>query len=144
MLVLEIVRKWDGVPVIIYPVAYISDDVKIGKNTKIGAFVDICKGVIIGKNNNIQPFTSISEGTKIGDGNFFGPGCRILNDSFMNSVVTAPTIGGFNRIGGAVVINPGIRIGDNCFICSGAMITRDVPDGTKILPKSGKKERVVW
>jgi len=37
-----------------------------------------------------------------------------------------------------------VEIGDNCFICAGAMITKDVPDGMQILPEKGKKERVVW
>ena len=144
MLILKIMREWKGVKVTLYPVSWIHDTVIIGEDTKIAAFVDISEEVVIGKGNNIQCFVNIPAGCKIGDGNFFAPGVRFYNDNFMNSVLQAPIVGNYNRIGGAVIINPGVTIGDNCFVCSGALITKDVPHGTKILPKKGKKGRVVW
>lgn len=140
----EILREWRGVKVIIYPPTWIHESVVIGENTKISAFVDIDKDVDIGEGNNIQPMSTISKGTKIGKGNFIGPDFHTYNDEYMNSVINPPLIGNFNRFGGSVIINPGINVGDNCIICSGAMITKDLPDGTKVLPKKTKKERVVW
>ena len=143
MLIIEtIITDWEETPVIIYPPSYVSDSVKIGKDTKIGAFADISKNTEIGRGNNIQHRASIPSDTKIGDGNFIGPCVEMFNDKFMNSVINAPVIGNHNRIGGGVTILPGVTIGDNCFICAGAMITKDVPAGTIIKPK--KKERVIW
>lgn len=31
-------------------------------------------------------------------------------------------------IGGSAVINPGVKVGDNAVIASGAVVTKDVPD----------------
>lgn len=140
--IFKILKEWKGVAVLIYPPTFVHDSVIIGENTKISAFVSIDEDVQIGTGNNIKDFISISKGTRIGKGNFFGPNTHLYNDKYMNSVITAPIIGDFNRFGGSVIINPGVKIGDNCYVCDGAMITKDVPDGTKILPK--KKERVVW
>ncbi len=35
-------------------------------------------------------------------------------------------------IGGRTIINPGIRIGDNAVIASGAVVTRDVPENVVV------------
>ena len=142
--VLSPVKEWKGVKVIIYAPTWIHDSVILGKDTKIGAFNNIDEDVVIGAGNNIQPMCTISEGTRIGNGNFIGPDCHFYNDKYVNSTITPPTIGNYTRLGGSIVILPGVHIGDNCFICAGAMITKDVPDGTQILPDKGKKGRVVW
>lgn len=42
------------------------------------------------------------------------------------------TIGNNVWIGGRAIINPGVRIGDNAVIASGAVVTKDVPDNTLV------------
>ncbi len=144
MIILNPIKVWKGIKVIIYAPSWIHDSVTLGEATKIGAFNNIDAKVIIGKGNNIQTMCTMSEGTQIGNGNFIGPDCHFYNDKYMNSVLGPPIIGNHNRLGGSNIIMPGVVIGDNSFICAGAMITKDVPSGTQILPERGKKERVVW
>lgn len=143
-LVTETIKEWKGKPVTIFPPTWIHDSVEIGEGTKIGPFCNIRIDVEIGRNNNIQDHCSISEGTVIGDGNFISQNTHIINDKYMNSVIQPPTIGNRNRIGACVLILPGVNIGTNCNICAKALITKDVLDGTEVLPKSGKKAVVVW
>lgn len=42
------------------------------------------------------------------------------------------TIGHNVWIGGRAVINPGVTIGDNAVIASGAVVTKDVPTSTVV------------
>lgn len=116
----------------------------IGAGTKIGAFSDIGIDVEIGCGCNIQAGVYLSNGVKVGDGVFIGPRVTVLNDLYMNGCLQPPRIGNYTRIGGGTIILPNVNIGDNVFICAGALITRDVPDGVKVLPEKGGKRRVVW
>lgn len=43
-------------------------------------------------------------------------------------------------IGGRAVINPGVDIGDNVVIASGALITKDVPDNVVV---GGNPARII-
>jgi len=54
----------------------------IDDNTKIGAFVEIQKGVFIGKNCKISSHTFICEGVTIQDNIFVGHHVTFINDFF--------------------------------------------------------------
>lgn len=127
----------------------------IGWGTIIGALCDIGKDVEIGDNCLIQSSCLISNKVKIGDEVFLGPAVNILNDKYMNGEIDAPVIGDRCHIGGGTIINPGVHIGNDVFICSGALITKDVPDGMRIEPEKfdptlhinsrmPERGRVVW
>ncbi len=73
---------------------------------------------------------------RIGDHCFIGPGVHIytathpLDPHERNSGRESgkPVVIGNNGwIGGRTVINPGVTIGDNAVIASGAVVTKDVP-----------------
>lgn len=117
---------------------------KVGKGTIIGAFCDIGALVKIGVRCLIQSSCLISNGVKIGDECFLGPRVNILNDKYMDGIIESPIIGNRVRIGGSTIINPGVRIEDDVFICSGALITKNVPKGTRVMPDHENKGRVVW
>ena len=104
----------------------------VGEGTRIGAGCDIGKDVEIGRGCNIQAGVFLSNGVKIGDGCFIGPGVHVLNDKYMNGVITPPTIGSLVRIGGDTTINPGVTVGDNAFIASKSLINKDVPPGAVV------------
>ncbi|MBW4824352.1 MAG: acetyltransferase [Bacillus sp. (in: Bacteria)] len=74
---------------------------------------------------------------RIGDHCMLGPGVHIYTathplDPFERISGTEygiPVIIGRNVwIGGRAVINPGVKVGDNAVIASGAVVTKDVPD----------------
>jgi acetyltransferase-like isoleucine patch superfamily enzyme len=112
----------------------------IGDGSKIGAFVEIRKGVTLGKRCKVQAFAFIPEGVSIGDGVFIGPHAVFTNDLFPAAVnldgslksaddwkVVATTVEEGAAIGANATILCGVTIGRFALIGAGAVVTRDVP-----------------
>lgn len=123
---------------------------KIGRNTKIGAFVEIRKGVEIGENVKIEPLVFIPEGVKIGNCVFLGPNVVFTNDMYPRSCtkqgelieeyeITPTTIKDGVSIGAQSVIMCGITIGEDALVGLGSTVMKDVPAGTVVY---GEKARV--
>ena len=138
----------------------ISDDVRLGKNiqiyafvnlygciiednTKIGTFVEIQKGSKIGKNCKISSHSFICEGVTIEDGVFIGHNVTFINDAYPRSTnehgelqteddwVCVPTlIKKGASIGSSSTILCGVTIGENALVGAGSVVTKDVPDET--------------
>jgi len=85
-------------------------------------FLDVCE-IRIGENCFIAPGVHIYTATHPID-----PRERISGTEFGKPV----TIGDNVWIGGRAVINPGVKIGNNVVIASGAVVTKDVPDNVVI------------
>ena len=64
---------------------------------------------------------------------FIAPCVVMTNDNFMgrterrHELVKGPTIRRGARVGGGVVICPGIEIGEEAYLAAGAVVTKDVP-----------------
>jgi acetyltransferase-like isoleucine patch superfamily enzyme len=110
----------------------------IGENTKIGAFVEIRKGVRIGKNVKIEPFVFIPEGVKIGDCVFIGPSVTFTNDLYpVSCTEEGELVTDYNivetivenraSIGAGVTVRCGVKIGKNALIGVGSVVVEDVP-----------------
>jgi acetyltransferase-like isoleucine patch superfamily enzyme len=87
-----------------------------------------------------------SETTSVGDHVIIGPNVFFVSDPHpacprYTECVLGPTIGRYTRIGGSVVVNPGVTIGENCLIGSGAVVTRDIPPNT-VAAGSPARERL--
>lgn len=112
---------------------------KIGRNTKIGAFVEIQKNVIVGANCKISSHTFICEGVRIEDDVFIGHNVTFINDSYPRAtsggrlqteadwVVERTWIRRGASIGSGVTILSNITVGENAMIGAGSVVTRDVP-----------------
>jgi acetyltransferase-like isoleucine patch superfamily enzyme len=135
----------------------IAPDVKLGKgvrvfnfvnmygcevddNSKIGAFVEVQKGVKIGKNCKISSHTFICEGVTIEDNVFVGHNVSFINDkhpratnadSSMQSEAdwnVVPTLVKKGAsIGTSATILCGVTIGENAIVGAGSVVTKDVP-----------------
>lgn len=107
---------------------------KIGRNTKIDAFVYIEEGVVIGDNCKIRPFVFIPTGVVIGNSVFIGPNVTFTNDRYpdigkdwtLEKTVVQDNV----SIGAGSVILPGVRIGKHALIGSGSVVTLDVPENS--------------
>ena len=148
----------------------ISPDVKLGKNvrvfafvnlygcvvgdeTSIGTFVEIQKGVTIGARCKIQSHTFICEGVTIEDEVFVGHNVNFLNDRWpaaVNQDGTRKTEADWTlertivkrraAIGSGAVVLPGVIIGEGAVVGAGAVVTRDVPKGAVV---AGNPARVL-
>ena len=112
----------------------------IDDDTKIGAFVEIQKGVSIGKKCKISSHTFICEGVKIENNVFIGHNVSFINDKFPHatnpdgSMQTAPNwdvvrtlVCEGASIGTSATILCGITIGKNAIIGAGSVVTKNVP-----------------
>lgn len=125
----------------------------IGDGSKVGAFVEIRRGVQIGRCVKIQAFAFIPEGVTIEDEVFIGPHVCFTNDKYpyacgANGQPTGdgdwqviPTLVKRGAsIGANATILCGVTIGANSLVGAGAVVTRDVPDNTVV---QGVPARVV-
>lgn len=112
----------------------------IDDNTKIGAFVEIQKGVSIGKNCKISSHSFLCEGVHIADNVFIGHNVTFINDKFpraTNEDGSMQTEADWKcietrieqgvSVGSSVTILCGLTIGERAIIGAGSVVTKDVP-----------------
>lgn len=139
------------------PLRRITDDCVIGENTylgpflnlygcvigqecRIGAFVEIQRGVVVGNRCKVSSFTFVCSGVMIGDECFIGHGVMFTNDRHpvatregrptqQSEEEIEPTIIGEGvSIGSNATILP-VTIGAGARIGAGAVVTKNVPAG---------------
>lgn len=112
----------------------------IGDNTKIGAFVEIQKGVQVGNNCKISSHSFICEGVIIGNNVFIGHNVTFINDKYPKAInndgnlqseddwkVIPIMIEDNASVGSSVTILCGIKIGKGALIGAGSVVTKNVP-----------------
>lgn len=117
----------------------------IGSSTKIGAFVEIQKGVAIGARCKISSHTFICEGVAIEDEVFIGHGVMFINDRRPSAVTASGTmqtdgdwklvptrIARGATVGSGAVILCGVTVGEGALVGAGAVVTHDVPSGATV------------
>jgi len=116
---------------------------EIGDESKIGAFVEIQKGVLIGKRVKVSSHTFICEGVTIEDEAFIGHGVMFTNDKYPRAAnadgalqteadwsVTPTLVKRGASIGSNATILCGVTIGERAIVGAGSVVTRDVPPDT--------------
>lgn len=121
------------VPSIVDPSANLCSDVELGCGSMISLGTNVLTNVRIGK------YAMIGTGITIGHDVTIGANCVIGG----NTVVGASTTIGANfNAGTGVVIAAGRKtIGDNVFLCAGAVVMKDVPDNAVVLGNPGRVVR---
>jgi UDP-2-acetamido-3-amino-2,3-dideoxy-glucuronate N-acetyltransferase len=115
---------------------------EIGDETKIGAFVEIQKGVRIGRRVKVSSHTFICEGVTIQDYAFIGHGVMFINDRYPRATTESgelqteadweciPTLVERRAsIGSNATILCGVTIGEGAIVGAGSVVTHDVPPG---------------
>jgi len=125
----------------------IRSDTQIGAGCTIGSNCDIEGDVIIGDHVSLQSFCYITRGGVVEDEVFCGPRVTTMNDKRicyrrpgLEFVRAAPRILRAARVGGGVLLLPGVTIGANAPVGAGSIVTRDVPDRAIV---AGNPARIV-
>ncbi len=123
---------------------------EVGDESKVGAFVEIQKGVKVGNFCKISSHSFICEGVTIEDKVFVGHGVMFINDLYPRSATgdqlqteadwkVVPTLvkAGASLGSGSVILG-GVTLGKECLIGAGAVVTKNVPDYAIVTGVPGK------
>jgi acetyltransferase-like isoleucine patch superfamily enzyme len=114
----------------------------IGDESKVGAFVEIQKGVVVGRHCKISSHSFICEGVTLEDNVFIGHGVMFTNDRYPRATTAegglqteadwqvVPTVVKRGAsIGSNATILCGVTIGEDAIVGAGSVVTQDVPPG---------------
>ena len=122
------------------PFAYIRPDCKVGKNVKIGDFVEI-------KNSNIGDGTKLSHLTYVGDADVgekinFGCGTVVVNYDGKKKHRTIIEDNAF--IGCNTNLVSPVKVGKNAYTAAGSTITEDVPENALAIARERQVNKEDW
>ena len=114
----------------------------IHPSTKIWDEFEMGENCFILAENIIQPFVKIGDNVLIGSNNLISHNTVIENNCFLTSNITLGghiTVGENSFIGLSATINQRVKIGKECIIGAGTLITKDVNDKEVYAENSSKK-----
>ena len=105
---------------------------RIGERSVIGRGSAVDNDVLIGARVKVQSNVYLTAFSVVEDDVFVGPGASTTNDDTMarhgaEYALRGATLRRACRVGGSVVLTPGVEIGEEAFVAAGAVVTRDVP-----------------
>ena len=115
--------------------AWVRERCTLGEGVVVGRGVCIENDVPIGAFTKIQSNSYITAYSELEDHVFIAPCVTTTNDNFMgrtearHSQIKGAIIRRGARVGGGVVLLPGVEVGAEAFIAAGALVTKDVPAG---------------
>lgn len=118
----------------IWAFAHVMEGAVVGPGCKIGDHVFIEDGATLGSRVTVKNNSLIWHGVHVGDDVFIGPNVVFTNDMTPrvrhqtgpeNWISTEVEAGA--SIGANATILCGVRLGENCMIGAGSVVTRDVP-----------------
>lgn len=124
-----------GPGAIVGDLATVRERCVLGEGVVVGRGVCIENDVPIGAFTKIQSNSYITAYSELEEHVFVAPCVTTTNDNFMgrteerHAQIKGAIIRRGARVGGGVVILPGIEIGAEAFVAAGALVTRDVPPG---------------
>lgn len=121
----------------------------VGSDSVIGRGVTVENDTVIGSRTKIQSGAYITAYVQIEDDCFIAPMVVTTNDNYMGRTkerfksLKGCTIRRGARVGGGVHILPGVEIGQEAFVATGSIVTRDVPPHTLVMGAPAKPVRRV-
>lgn len=137
-----------GPGVIVGDQAYVRERATIGSGTVIGRGSAVDNDVTIGARVRIQTMVYVTAFSVIEDDVFVGPCAMTTNDDTMmrhdkSYALRGATLRRACRIGGGVVLVPGVEVGEEAFVAAGAVVTNDVPPRALVMGVPGRRVRDV-
>jgi acetyltransferase-like isoleucine patch superfamily enzyme len=124
--------------------AQVRERARVGARTVVGRGSQIDNDVVVGEGCRIQTGCYVTAYSVLEDDVFLGPGVFTYNDNTMarhdaDYPIVGPKIRRAARVGGGVRILPGIEIGEEAFVATGAVVTRDVPPRALVMGVPARK-----
>jgi acetyltransferase-like isoleucine patch superfamily enzyme len=138
-----------GARVIVGDQACVRERVDVGDDVVLGRGVLVENDTTIGALTKIQAEAYITAYSTLEDNVFIAPCVVTTNDNFMGrteqrrALIKGPTIRRGARIGGGVILCPGIEVGSDAFVGAGAVVTKDVAPGVVVVGNPARVLRAV-
>jgi acetyltransferase-like isoleucine patch superfamily enzyme len=128
--------------------AHVRERTTIGARSVIGRGSAIDNEVVIGDRVQIQTNCYITAYTTIEDDVFVAPCVMLTNDDTMarhdpEYQIRGAVLRRACRVGGGVVLVPGVEVGEEAFVAAGAVVTRDVPARAVVMGVPARQVREV-
>jgi acetyltransferase-like isoleucine patch superfamily enzyme len=128
--------------------AHVRERALVGSESGVGRGSAIDNDVVIGERVRIQTGCYVTAFSTLEDDVFLGPGVFTFNDNAMGRhekgiELKGATLRRACRIGGGALILPGIEVGEEAFVATGSVVTRDVPARTLVMGSPARRVRDV-
>jgi acetyltransferase-like isoleucine patch superfamily enzyme len=132
--------------------AFVGDQAHVRERAVVGAYSAVGRGsavdndVVIGERVKIQTGCYVTAFSLVEDDVFVGPGVYTFNDNTMGrhpkgERLAGPTLRRACRVGGGALILPGVEVGEEAFVATGSVVTRDVPPRTLVMGSPARHVR---
>lgn len=145
---------------VVYAGSRIEENAIIGDQTQVRERARVGRGSVVGRGSCvdfdadigakvlIQTGVYVTGGTFVEDEVFLGPGVFTTNDNAMGrhprgEPLRAPVFRRACRVGGGVIVLPGVEIGEEAFVAAGAVVTRNVAARQVVIGVPGRPVREV-
>jgi acetyltransferase-like isoleucine patch superfamily enzyme len=128
--------------------AHVRERAVVGSESGVGRGSAVDNDVVIGDRVRIQTGCYLTAFSTVEDDVFLGPGVFIFNDNAMGRhekgiELKGATLRRACRIGGGALILPGIEVGEEAFVATGSVVTRDVQARTLVMGSPARRVRDV-
>jgi acetyltransferase-like isoleucine patch superfamily enzyme len=128
--------------------ANVREGVSIGTGTVVGRGSAVGPDTHIGDRVRIQTNAWLTARMSVEDDVFVGPGVVTMNDDTMARLgpgegLRGPVLRRACRVGGGVLVTPGVEVGEEAFVAAGAVLTHDVPARTVVMGMPARATRMV-
>ena len=128
--------------------AHVRERAVVGEETVVGRGSAVDNDVTIGARVRIQTNCYITAYSVIEDDVFVAPGVTLTNDDTMarhgpGYRMRGATLRRACRVGGGVVLVPGVEVGEEAFVAAGAVVVRDVPARAVVMGVPAREVRRV-
>jgi acetyltransferase-like isoleucine patch superfamily enzyme len=112
--------------------SFVRERSRVGTGSVIGRASTVDNDVYVGARVRVQTGVYLTAFTIVEDDVFVGPGVITTNDNTMSrhsaeAPLRGATLRRACRVGGGVVLTPGVEIGEEAFVAAGAVVSCDVP-----------------
>jgi acetyltransferase-like isoleucine patch superfamily enzyme len=125
--------------------SYVRERARIGAGSVVGRGSCVDNDVVVGERVRIQTNVYLTAYSVVEDDVFVGPCAMTTNDDTMARHPPGTSLRGAIlrracRLGGGVVLLPGVEVGEEAFVAAGAVVTNSVPPRALVM---GVPARVV-